>query len=203
MDKKIYIFRHGETAYNKKQIMQGRSINISLNKDGIEQTTNFFEFYKNIPFELIVTSELKRSIESAKGFIDLNIPHNIDERITEISWGENEGKPIDDKVIDRFNIMVEEWSKGNLEYSIPGGESGASLKNRMIDFIRFIKSRPEKTILVCTHGRALKMLITQFLNKPINEMEEFHHHNTGLYLIEQKADNFNLLMENDISHLNK
>lgn len=203
MDKKIYIFRHGETAYNKKQIMQGRSINISLNNDGIEQTTKFFESYKSIPFELIVTSELKRSIESTKSFIDLNIPHYIDERITEISWGVNEGQPIDVKVIDRFKKMTREWSKGNLDYSIQGGETGTSLKNRMVDFIKFIKNRGEKNILVCTHGRALKMLITQFLNKPINEMEQFHHHNTGLYLIEQKANKFNLLKQNDISHLKK
>lgn len=202
MDKKIFIFRHGETAYNKMKIMQGRSINISLSKTGKNQTDSFFEFYKNIPFELIVTSELKRSIESANAFIELNIPHIIDERITEISWGKNEGKPINDEVINRFNKMVEEWSNGNLEYSIPGGESGLSLKNRMDDFIRFLKHRSEKNILICTHGRALKMLITQLLNKPINEMEEFHHHNTGLYLIEQKNNNFNLLLENDISHLN-
>ncbi|HHH52052.1 MAG TPA: histidine phosphatase family protein, partial [Bacteroidetes bacterium] len=133
--KNIYIFRHGETEYNKLGIMQGRSIDVSLNNEGIEQVNKFYEYYKNIPFELIISSELKRSKESVKKFVDLGIPYIIDERITEISWGANEGQPMGEDTKLRFKKMISEWSKGNLDYSIPGGETGLSLVTRIDSFI--------------------------------------------------------------------
>jgi len=201
MNKKVYIIRHGETEYNNLRIMQGRSIDLNLNTTGKNQTDKFFMQYKNIDFDLVISSELKRSIESVQKFIDLGIPHLIDERITEISWGANEGKPIDDEVNKRFKKLVEEWSKGNLSHAIPGGETGESLSNRMISFIDDLKQKKENTILISTHGRALKMLITRMLERNISEMENFKHSNTGLYLLEQINDKFYLIKVNDTSHL--
>ena len=200
MDKYIYIIRHGETEYNKLQIMQGRSIDLSLNNKGKEQADSFHKMYGDIPFELVITSELKRSQESVKQFTD-KLPHIIDKRITEISWGANEGKPMDKSVTLRFKKMIEEWANGNLDYSIPGGETGTSLSNRLQNFIDDLLKRDEKYILVCTHGRALKMLVTKMLNQPISDMEKYRHANTGLYLFKQEENLFTLVKENDIAHL--
>jgi len=199
--KKIYIFRHGETEFNKLGIMQGRSIDIGLNNHGKEQAKSFFYYYNHIPFELIISSELKRSREIIGMFINKGIPHIIDERITEISWGANEGQPMGEDTKQRFKKMINEWAKGNLEYSIPGGETGVSLVTRIDSFIEMLKQRQEKFILINTHGRALKMLVTRLLQQDISMMEKYKHHNTGLYLFEQKNNKFSLIKENDISHL--
>ena len=69
MNKKIYIIRHGETEYNKLKMMQGRSIDLSLNETGKNQSNSFFDFYKNIQFDLLISSELKRSQESIEKLI--------------------------------------------------------------------------------------------------------------------------------------
>ncbi len=200
MTKYIYIIRHGETEYNKLQIMQGRSINIGLNETGKKQGDLFYKKYKNIPFDIVITSELKRSQETVQEFTE-KIPHIVDERITEISWGANEGKPMDKSVTLRFKKMIQEWSNGNLDYSIPGGETGKSLANRLQSFVQDLRNREEKYILVCTHGRALKMLITKLLNQSINMMEKYKHSNTGLYLFKQKGESIILIEENNIEHL--
>jgi len=200
--KNIYIFRHGETEYNKLGIMQGRSIDIGLNNQGKEQADKFHEFYKNIPFEVVISSELKRSMESIESFIKNGIIHIIDHRITEISWGANEGQPMGEDTKRRFKRMISEWANGNLDYSIPGGETGLSLVTRIDSFIKDLKQRKEKNILINTHGRALKMMITRLLEQDISMMEKYNHHNTGLYLFEQEGDKFKLLKENDIEHLN-
>ncbi|HHH52305.1 MAG TPA: histidine phosphatase family protein, partial [Bacteroidetes bacterium] len=141
------------------------------------------------------------SKESVKKFVDLGIPYIIDERITEISWGANEGQPMGEDTKLRFKKMISEWSKGNLDYSIPGGETGLSLVTRIDSFINDLKQRPEQYILVNTHGRALKMMITRLLQEDISMMEKYKHHNTGLYLFEQRDDKFTLLKENNIEHL--
>jgi len=180
--------------------MQGRSIDLSLNNTGKNQAESFYKMYSHIPFEVVITSELKRSRETVRSFFD-NSPHIIDQRITEISWGANEGKPIDKAVTLRFKKMIEEWANGNLDYSIPGGETGTSLSKRLQSFIDDLKKRNEEYILVCTHGRALKMLVTKMLKQPVSAMEKYKHANTGLYLFRQEGDDFVLLKENDTSHL--
>jgi len=180
--------------------MQGRSINLSLNNTGKNQADSFYKLYNDIPFGLVITSELKRSRETVELFTE-KIPHLIDPRITEISWGANEGKPISETVKLRFKKMIEEWSNGNLNYSIPGGETGTSLANRLQSFVNDLTSRKEKYILVCTHGRALKMLITLMLKQPISAMEKYKHANTGLYLFKQEDKSFTLVKENDTNHL--
>ena len=197
----MYIFRHGETEYNRMKMMQGRSIDVSLNDEGYGQVNKFFEFYKDVPFEVVFTSDLKRSIESVAKFKELDIPHVIDPRITEVSWGINEGKAFDAEVMERFRIMIKEWKNGNYDYSIPGGESATSLKNRIQSFVEDIKQRKEKHILINTHGRALRMLVTRLLDEPIEAMEKYDHDNTGMYLFECHGEGFNLLKSNDTSHL--
>ena len=73
--KKIYLIRHGETKYNKLGIVQGSGVDSDLNETGIEQANAFFEHYKNISFDKIYTSKLKRSQQSVQQFIDLGIPY--------------------------------------------------------------------------------------------------------------------------------
>jgi len=202
MKKRMYIFRHGETEYNRLKMMQGRSIDVSLNEEGYGQVNKFFEYYKNVPFGVVFSSDLKRSIESVARFRELEIPHVIDPRITEVSWGVNEGKILDAEVMERFRVMIREWKNGNHDYCIPGGESATQLKTRIESFVEEIKQRKERNILINTHGRALRMLVTRLLDEPVEAMEKYEHNNTGMYLFEYDGHKVSLLKENDTSHLN-
>jgi broad specificity phosphatase PhoE len=56
--------------------------------------------------------------------------------------------------------------------------------------------------LVCTHGRTLRVLICLLLKKDISKMDEFDHQNTCLYHLEFDGENFALIKENDVAHLN-
>lgn len=201
MKKRLYIFRHGETDYNREMRLQGRSIDSTLNKYGIQQVNRFFEEYRDIPFELIYSSDLMRSIQSVEAFGELKIPHIIDSRITEVSWGENEGKVLSPWVIHRFRRMVKEWQSGNHDYRIPGGESATELKNRIDSFINDLNQREEQTILISSHGRAIRMLIARLMGESVSAMEKYGHDNTGLYLLEGNSNGYELTKANDTSHL--
>lgn len=201
MKKRLYIFRHGETDYNREMRLQGRSIDSTLNKYGIQQVKQFFEEYRNIPFELIYSSDLRRSIQSIKSFANLDIPHIIDPRITEVSWGENEGKVLSPWVVNRFRKMVREWQSGNHDYRIPGGESATELKNRIDSFVNELNQREEQTILISSHGRAIRMLIARLMGESVKEMEKYGHDNTGLYLLEGNSNGYELIKANDTTHL--
>jgi len=197
----IYIIRHGQTEYNRQGILQGRAIDAPLNNTGALQAESFYEAYNKIGFKKIITSDLQRSIQSVDQFLGLGIEHMIDERITEFSWGENEGLPLNEIVIDNYREMLNSWKIGDLDAKIPGGESGRELRDRVHDFIKEIKELEDHPILICTHGRTLKMLVVEMLKKDLEYMEEIRHSNMALYLFRQQSDSFQLIKENDVSHL--
>ena len=74
MEKTIYLIRHGETDLNKRGVVQGRGMDTDLNDFGRKQSEAFYKAYKHVPFDKIYTSTLKRTHQTVKGFIDLNIP---------------------------------------------------------------------------------------------------------------------------------
>ncbi|MDO8991677.1 MAG: histidine phosphatase family protein, partial [Daejeonella sp.] len=92
MKKTIYIIRHGETDLNKLGIVQGRGMDSSLNEKGLEQAEAFYQAYKQIPFDKIYTSSLKRTHQTVQKFIDSKIPWVQYPGLDELGWGIHEGK---------------------------------------------------------------------------------------------------------------
>ena len=93
--KNIYIIRHGQTDYNKKKMVQGRGVDASINNEGRTQAALFYQAYKNISFDKIYTSSLRRTVESVNQFIESGIPFEQLSGLDEISWGTHEGMPYD------------------------------------------------------------------------------------------------------------
>ena len=200
--KDIYIIRHGQTDFNVRQIVQGRGINSDINETGMQQAAHFFEAHKEIHFDVVYTSSLKRTWQTVDAFIDKNIPHIATTALDEIDWGIFEGVEHHKSLQKEYYDIIDEWKKGNLSVKIEGGESAQDLANRLQPFVDDINQSKEKTILVCTHGRTLRVLMCLLLNKPIAEMDTFEHQNTCLYHLQKNEDEYTLLKQNDISHLN-
>lgn len=199
--KKIYFIRHGQTDYNRKMIIQGSGIDSDLNEWGRNQADQFFQAYRDIPFQVVLTSKLKRSKQTVQQFLDLPIAHESFGEINEIGWGVHEGVGGDPKLRDTYKWLINEWSSGNLDARVPEGESAAELMARCGKFIDHLKGRSEETILVCTHGRTLRCLVTLLKEESMDRMEFYKHANTGLYLFEYDGHQFKAIVENDAAHL--
>src|SRR5690606_41388740 len=83
----FYIIRHGQTDLNKQGIVQGRGINSPLNAHGIRQAEAFYERYKEVPFDRIITSSLLRTHQTVDKFIASDIPWTQHAGLDEIRWG--------------------------------------------------------------------------------------------------------------------
>jgi len=199
--KKIYIIRHGQTDYNLQRIVQGRGIDASLNNNGKIQAQSFFNHYKNEGFEVVYTSQLKRTTESVSSFIDTGLTHIKLEGLDEISWGVYEGVEAnyEDKLF--FKELTTKWAQGDTSLAIEEGESPNEVALRQHQVIELIKNGNEEKILICMHGRALRIFLTQLLNIPIASMDQFEHHNLCLYIVNYNNGQFNLVVENDTAHL--
>ena len=66
MRKDFYIFRHGETDYNKEMRWQGCGVDLPLNATGIAQAVTLSERLKPLKLEVIYSSPLKRALETAQ-----------------------------------------------------------------------------------------------------------------------------------------
>ncbi|MCW5911912.1 MAG: histidine phosphatase family protein [Cyclobacteriaceae bacterium] len=200
--KKIYLIRHGQTDFNLKGIVQGSGVDSSLNDKGVAQAGAFFEAYKHIPFDKIYTSALKRTWQSVAGFIERGIPHEKLKGLNEISWGAKEGQPITPEEDAYYHWMLDQWRLGNTHERIEGGESPEDVWKRQDEALTHIMSQQnEKQVLICMHGRAIRILLCRLLNYPLRSMDMFEHENLCLYLLEQTGDHFSVRKHNDTVHL--
>lgn len=170
---KIYLIRHGETDQNKKKCLQGRT-DIELNEYGRELAYQTAEGLKDVKFDMIFTSPLKRARETAEIIRgDRNIPIVVEERIQEISFGEyeglcfaKEGYSIPDTEFMNFFTAPQKYQ------TPPGGEAFSSILERTGEFLEELigtKQYQDKTILLSTHGCALKAVLANVRNTPLAE----------------------------------
>jgi len=202
MQKQIYIIRHGQTDFNVKQVVQGRGVNSDLNQTGIEQAALFFKAHKEINFDVVYTSSLKRTWQTVDEFINKDIPHLVRPEIDEIDWGIFEGVEHNPTLQKDYYNIIQSWADGQLDNKIEGGESAQDLADRLLPFINEIKQASYQTILVCTHGRTLRVMMCMLFDLPISKMDTFLHNNTCLYHLSLDGDKFHTVKENDLSHLN-
>ncbi len=200
--KTLYIIRHGETEFNRLNIVQGSGVDTSLNETGNSQADKFYLAYRHIPFDKIYTSALKRTHQSVIKFIQAGLPHESLHQLNEISWGEFEGKQQTPEQRALYFDVVQKWNAGDKHARIPGGESPAELQKRQKEALdHILRHKPESNILICMHGRAMKSFLCLLTQNPIDKMEEFPHTNLGLYKLEYDGDGFTLICSNDINHL--
>jgi probable phosphoglycerate mutase len=200
--KTLYIVRHGQTDLNKQGIVQGRGKNTDLNAEGLRQASLFFKAYKHIPFDKIYISELKRTQQSIQQFIDLGIPFERLAGLDELAWGIYEGMPSNPETKAAFLQIMRDWVGGRLDSKFENGESPNEVKERQLQALDVIMSYPEeKDVLICMHGRALRLLLCILTGKPLSEMDNFPHQNLVLYKVTYDGNSFQIVDFNNADHL--
>ena len=150
----LYIIRHGQTANNKKKLLQGRS-DISLNEEGIRQAKLASDWFseQGIRFEKVYSSPLRRSIETAELIAGPECPILIDDRLIEMDYGPYEGMDLSDphpEIIRFFSDFVHQPAPEGMEpLSLVIERVGMFLDEIMLEV-------HSKNILISTHAIAEK-----------------------------------------------
>lgn len=204
-EKTIYLIRHGETIFNKLKMVQGSGVDAELNETGQKQAWAFYETYKDIPFDKIYTSKLQRTHQTVAHFLhQKKIKVQQLTGLNEISWGNKEGRVINSDDDNQYRQMLQHWAEGDLTSKVINGESPLDVAKRQQMAWKYIMSQfAESCILVCMHGRAMRILLCQLLGIGIEQMDRFEHSNTCLYILKFEQGKFTITLENDISHLAK
>ncbi len=202
LQKTIYIIRHGETDLNKQGIIQGRGMNTDLNETGIKQSNAFYNAYRHISFDKIYTSTLKRTHQTVKRFIEDGIPWTQYAGLDELAWGDYEGQPSTEENRTAFRNMLKGWQNGELHLKFENGESPLQVKERQLEVLeKLLEKNGDENILICMHGRAMRLFMCVLLDLPLIEMEKFPHKNTTLYKVGYDGSKFEIIDFNNTDHL--
>ncbi|UPL47884.1 histidine phosphatase family protein [Hymenobacter sublimis] len=200
--KKIYLIRHGQTDFNVRGIVQGSGVDSSLNEAGHRQAARFFAAYRHVPFNKVYTSLLQRTHQSVRGFLELGLPHEQHAGLNEISWGVREGTRITPEEDEEYHQVLQDWRAGRTTSRLLGGESPEEVAARQRPVIELLTSRTEEeNVLVCMHGRAMRVLLCQLLGYPLRLMDSFEHHNLCLYQLDYTGSMFTVRNFLDVRHL--
>ncbi|MDO4938797.1 MAG: histidine phosphatase family protein [Lachnospiraceae bacterium] len=167
---KIYIIRHGETDANANGLMQGWSDG-ELNEFGIMLAEETGKKLKGIKFDAAYSSPLVRARKTAEIIIketESNCPLYIDDRLKEINMGDYEGRNFKQERLSG----VKEFLVNPLETDLfPGGETVLDCVQRTQLFLKELVLKEYETVLVSTHGCALRCM----LNFLYDENSNFWH----------------------------
>lgn len=159
----MYIIRHGQTPWNARKCLQGRS-DVDLNENGIYLAELTGKALRDVTFDMAFTSPLIRAKHTAQCILaGRKVPIIEDERLIEISFGIYEGCCYAEENRQVPQQWIENFFHAPQDYvAAPGGESLDDVEKRTRNFMEDICSRKElqdKTILVSTHGCALRGLL--------------------------------------------
>lgn len=162
MTGRLVLVRHGQSYGNVERRLDTRPPGAALTALGHEQARTFARDW-NRPVGLIAHSSALRTVQTAAGIGGhLGIATTPLEGIHEVQVGDLENRN-DDPAIAEFNATFQRWQKGELEVSMPGGESGQQVLDRYLPAITQLRLRHlddrawTGDVVVVSHGAVIRL----------------------------------------------
>ncbi len=150
----LYIVRHGQTKQNREKRLQGRS-DLPLDETGEAQAAALGRLFreKGIRFDRVISSPLRRAVQTARLAAGEDVPLVTDDRLIEMDYGPYEGMDLRSpapEVLEFFRDFVHNAAP-------PGMEPLPEIVRRLGELLEELAEESESsTILLSTHAIALK-----------------------------------------------
>ncbi len=178
----VYLVRHAQakTEPGKRYIGQ---TDLPLSQKGIMQARNLAAYFKDIPLNSIVSSDLERARTTA-GIVAA--PHGIAvetrKNLREILLGEWENIPFEE--IRRCCPEQFQARGQNMDtFRPPGGESFQDLSDRVIpEFKSLVHARPQN-ILIVAHAGVNRVILCHLLGMPLKNIFQIGQDPAGVTIL--------------------
>ena len=177
----IILIRHGETVWNSQQRMQGHS-NSDLSSVGQAQIQALGQWMKNVPFDLIYSSDSLRAKQTAEAITQFS-GHELqfDQRLREKNLGVFEGLT-SEEARERHPEVFRLFKTAGSKYVIDEGESTQQLQDRALEIVDEIRIKhPEEHVLLVTHGGFIRVVMKHSLGLSLETPTRFLIRNTGVF----------------------
>ena len=148
---KLYVVRHGQTDQNVLGLVQGDTES-DLTEKGREEAKALQELVESLDIDVVVSSPLRRALDTAKLITNNKKEIIIDDRLIERDFGLSEGKPVDEE------LTVKYWNF-KLNTDINEVEKVQDLMFRITEFIEDMRNKyDDKKVLVVAHSAILRAI---------------------------------------------
>ena len=183
----IYIVRHGQTAGNRKKVLQGRS-NLPLNEEGIRQAEEVRDYLRaeGVRFDRVYSSPLIRAVQTARIIAGEEAGILTDDRLLEMDYGPYEGLSLESpppEIIYFFSDFA--------HHPAPDGmESLESVVRRSGEFIRDLRHAGCGNVLISSHAIAMKGILEYLTPGSDGAWWSKYIANCGIFRAEETEDGY-------------
>jgi broad specificity phosphatase PhoE len=153
---RLLLIRHAQSVWNAEGRWQGWS-DPPLSTEGVLRAQSTGPQLAGLGIDEVVSSDLLRARTTAEILVDKmgsDLTIGLDHRLRERNLGEWSGLTTDE-IEQRWPGSLADWT------AAPGGETTAELTSRVQGSLAELgESAPERTVLVVTHGGAIRAIET-------------------------------------------
>jgi broad specificity phosphatase PhoE len=200
---RLYLVRHAEAQGNFKRCFNGH-IDSDISENGQRQLERLKERFKTINYDAVYSSPLMRAYKTARA---ANFYHGLPittlDGLEEINGGRWEGE-----LWDRLPLLYPEenmaWVDKPWLFAPEGGETMRHVYDRIWDtMLSIVKGNPGRTVLVASHGCAIRNFICRAKGLPLERLNEIDwFENTSVNTIDFDGNlRAHIISLNDASHL--
>lgn len=159
----VILLRHGRSTSNTAGTLAGRSEAVDLDDKGREQAAGLIDRIGDLPIRALISSPLLRCRRTLEPLSEaLCFEPLIDERLTEVDYGEWTGRKIGELTSEPLWRVVQAHPSAVV---FPGGEGLAQVQARTVAAVREHDRRlaaehgGDALWVACTHGDVIKAVI--------------------------------------------
>ncbi len=176
---KIYLFRHGESFFNRAKEFTGWK-DSKLTEEGRKNARKVAKKLKNKKIGLAVQTRLSRSRETMKEVLKYHPECRkvvTDDRMIERSYGRFQGKKHSTIIRKYGQKQFDIWHR-SYDIAPPGGESIKMVEKRVKAFIQDLLKRMKKekiNVAISAHGNSMRPFRRYFEHLTIKQMMQLEN----------------------------
>ncbi|MDT5391216.1 MAG: hypothetical protein QOE04_4857 [Mycobacterium sp.] len=171
----VILLRHGRSTSNTAHTLAGRSEGVDLDDLGREQAAAVVDRIGELPVKAIVCSPLLRCERTVAPLTAaLGLAPVVDERLSEVDYGEWTGRKIGDLVKEPLWAVVQQQPSAAV---FPNGEGLAHVQARAVCAVREHDRRlaeehgGDTLWIACTHGDVIKAILADALGTHLDSFQ--------------------------------
>ncbi len=171
----VILLRHGRSTSNTAHTLAGRSEGVELDEKGVAQAAGLVERLDGLPIKALVRSPLlrcERTLEPLAAALGLD--PLIDERLSEVDYGQWTGRKIGELVKEQLWSVVQQHPSAAV---FPDGEGLAQVQTRAVAAVREHDRRlaeehgGDALWIACTHGDVIKAVVADALGTHLDSFQ--------------------------------
>lgn len=201
MRTRIYLIRHGRTAWNREVRFRGRT-DLPLDEVGRLQARAIARRLSSHPIAAIYSSPLLRAVQTAEPLADaLGLEVQKEGQLIDINYGDWQGLS-PEEVSRRYPELYRKWLSAPHVIRIPGGESLEEVRRRVVQaLMRIIEKHRGREIAIVGHQVVNKVMLCAVLGLSNASFWRIEQENGCINVFDHEGEHFNIILLNDTCHL--